>query len=124
MLAGYGVLRGRIDRFLREDDLDTPHLQIRVVDATGAAWRVAVNVLSGDQSRLVFHRIDPLPVTPLIQGLSALGPGFSRLAPGVRTSSTSLDYLRAPFFEFTKGVVVPSSGPGAQDDLQDLLVLD
>ena len=51
----YGVLRGRVDRFVREDDLDSPHLQIRVLDANQGAWRIAVNVLSSDQSLLVFH---------------------------------------------------------------------
>lgn len=54
MALHYGVLRGRVDIFKREDDLNTPHLQIKIVDGQNQAWRIAVNVLSGDQSRVVF----------------------------------------------------------------------
>ena len=64
MALHYGILRGRVDIFKREDDPSTPHLQIRVVDDHDQAWRVAVNVLSGDQSRVIFHRADPSRTTP------------------------------------------------------------
>ena len=42
-MLDYGVLRGRVDVFKRENDLSTPHLQIRVVDGHDRAWRVPVN---------------------------------------------------------------------------------
>ncbi len=32
----YGVLRGRPDRFKREDNASTPHLQIRVLEDGGS----------------------------------------------------------------------------------------
>src|SRR5262249_27203861 len=44
MAITYGVLRGRPDRYKREDDASTPHLQIRIVDTSGQPWRIAVNV--------------------------------------------------------------------------------
>ena len=50
MALHYGVLRGRVDVFKREDDLSTPHLQIRVVDGHNQAWRAPVNILSGNRS--------------------------------------------------------------------------
>ena len=42
----YGTLRGRVDRYKREDQVSTPHLQVRVLDQTGQPWRIAVNVQS------------------------------------------------------------------------------
>jgi uncharacterized protein YukJ len=121
MALHYGVLRGRVDVFKREDDLSTPHLQIRVVDGQDQAWRVAVNVLSGDQSRVIFHRADPLQNHPVLAGLPEVGSGFTLLPAGARSASSSLDYFRAPLFDWPTGVAVPSTGPGTTDDLQDML---
>jgi uncharacterized protein YukJ len=118
----YGVLRGRVDVFKREDDLSTPHLQIRVVDARNQAWRVPVNVLSADQSRLIFHRADPLQNHPLLAALPQVAAGFTSLPAAVRSAASALDYFRAPLFDWPTGVAIPSTGPGANDDLQDVLV--
>jgi len=57
MALHYGVLRGRVDIFKREDDLNTPHLQIKIVDGQNQAWRIAVNVLSGDQKERKGHNV-------------------------------------------------------------------
>lgn len=121
MALQYGVLRGRVDLFKREDDLSTPHLQIRVVDGHDQPWRVAVNVLSGDQSRVIFHRVDPLQSHPITAGLSQVTTAFTLLPAAVRSASTALDYFRAPLFDWPTGVAVPSTGPGENDDLQDLV---
>jgi len=122
MALHYGVLRGRVDIFKREDDLNTPHLQIKVVDGQNQAWRIAVNVLSGDQSRVVFHRIDPLQSHPVLAGLAQLASGFTAISASNRAAPSALDYFRAPLFDWPTGVAVPSTGPGANDDLQDMLV--
>jgi uncharacterized protein YukJ len=122
MALQYGILQGRVDVFKREDDLSTPHLQIRVVDGHNQAWRVPVNVLSGDQSRVIFHRADPLQNHPLLAALPQVATGFTLLPPAVRSAATALDYFRAPLFDWPTGVAVPSTGPGANDDLQDILV--
>ncbi len=121
MALHYGVLRGRVDVFKREDDLSTPHLQIRVVDGHQQPWRVATNVLSGDQSRVIFHRVDPLQSHPIESVLTEVSPGFTLLPPAGRSASTALDYFRAPLFDWPTGIAVPSTGPGADDDLQDVL---
>ena len=118
----YGVLRGRVDVFKREDDLSTPHLQIRVVDSRNQAWRVPVNVLSADQSRLVFHRADPFQNNPIIAALPQVAAGFTSLPPSARSAASALDYFRAPLFDWPNGVTIPSTGPGADDDLQDMLI--
>jgi uncharacterized protein YukJ len=110
-----------VDVFKREDNLSTPHLQIRVVDGHQRPWRVAANVLSGDQSRVIFHRVDPLQSHPIKAGLSQVATGFTLLPPATRSGSTALDYFRAPLFDWPTGIAVPSTGPGANDDLQDVL---
>jgi uncharacterized protein YukJ len=118
----YGILRGRVDVFKREDDLSSPHLQIRVVDGHNQAWRVPVNVLSGDQSRVIFHRADPLQSHPILAALPQAAAGLTPLPPAARSASSALDYFRAPLFDWPTGIAVPSTGPGADDDLQDVLI--
>src|SRR6478752_5049950 len=120
MSINYGVLRGRPDRYTREDGASTPHLQIRVVDASGQPWRIAVNVQSGDGSEVVFWVVDPLTGHPILNTLPTLATGFTRTADN---SATSLDYVKAPLFDFTLGRALPPSGNANADDLQDLLGL-
>jgi uncharacterized protein YukJ len=78
--------------------------------------------LSGDQSLVVFHRADPLQNHPLLAELPQLAAGFTLLPPASRTALSALDYFRAPLFDWPTGVAVPQTGPGADDDLQDVLV--
>ena len=116
----YGVLRGQPDRYQREDGAKTPHLQIRVIDETDQPWRIAVNVESSDKSEVVYWVIDPLTGHPLLDGLPALPSGFTRQPPN---SATTLDFVKAPLFDFGLGRVLPPTGSGNGDDLQDLLSL-
>lgn len=121
MALQYGVLRGRVDVFEREDNLSSPHLQIKVIDGQNRAWRVPVNVLSGDGSQLIFHRADPLQNHPIVAALAAIPMGFTDLPSAARSASTALDYSRAPLFDWPTGIAVPPTGPGANDDLQDMI---
>jgi uncharacterized protein YukJ len=120
MTIPYGVLRGHPDRYKREDEAATPHLQIRVLDDTGQPWRIAVNVQSKDKSEVVYWIIDPLAGHPVLDALPALATGFT---PQPARSVTTLDYVKAPLFDFTKGRVLPPTGSTSGDDLQDLLSL-
>jgi uncharacterized protein YukJ len=124
MGSNYGVLRGRVVRFRREEDLDRPHLQIKVFDRTGRAWRAAINIRSRDGSLVIFHRADPLEQHPILATLPHLAPGFTAIPANRRSATTALDYLRAPLFDWSGGVAVPQSGPGIYDDLQDMLAAD
>lgn len=117
----YGVLRGKVDLFKREDDLNTPHLQIKIIDENNEKWRIAVNVLSSDQSFLIFHRAEPLQSHPLLAQISKVKSGFTLLPQSARSASTSLDYLRAPLFDWPTGIAIPSAGPAGNDDLQDAI---
>jgi uncharacterized protein YukJ len=120
MTNGYGVLRARLDRWVREDGKSTPHLQIRALDRTGQPWRIAVNVQSDTGSQVVYWLVDPLLAHPVLGGLPALPTGFSTAAP---STATALDYVRSPLFRWEAGIALPASGSDSADDLQDLLAL-
>jgi uncharacterized protein YukJ len=123
----YGVLRGRVDRFKREDvapgSSTSPHLQIRLIDGQGNPWRIPVNVRSGDpaKSLVIFHRADPLLSHPILDALSTLPAGLTDLNNKPRSASNALDYSRAPLFDITTGIALPPTAPGDDDDLQDVV---
>jgi len=120
MAITYGVLRGRPDRYKREDNASTPHLQIRVLESSGQPWRIAVNVESDTGSDVAFWVVDPLVGHPLLASLPGLASGFTTV---VRNADHALDYVKAPLFNWTLGRVLPPSGNASSDDLQDLLSL-
>lgn len=127
MAVIYGVLHGRLDRWKREDPApgsnQSPHLQVRVLDDQGKPWRVPVNVRSGDpaKSLVIFHQADPLLSHPILSDLAILPSGLTDLNHTPRSASNALDYSRAPLFDFTTGIALPPTGPGANDDLQDVV---
>jgi uncharacterized protein YukJ len=120
MAIMYGVLRGRPDRYKREDNASTPHLQIRVLESSGQPWRIAVNVQSDTGSDVAFWVVDPLAGHPLLASLPGLASGFTTVA---RNADHALDYVKAPLFDWTLGRILPPSGSASSDDLQDLLSL-
>lgn len=123
----YGVLHGQLDRWKREDpppgSNKSPHLQIRVIDAQGKPWRIPVNVRSGDitKSLVIFHRADPLLSHPILEQLATFPSGLTDLNNAPRSASNALDYSRAPLFDLTTGIALPPTGPGDDDDLQDVV---
>ena len=127
MAVIYGVLRGKLDRWKREDpppgSNKSPHLQVRLIDAGGKPWRIPVNVRSGDpaKSLVIFHRADPLLSHPILDGLDAMAAGLTDLNNKPRTASNALDYSRAPLFDWPTGIALPPTGPGDDDDLQDVV---
>jgi uncharacterized protein YukJ len=120
MAITYGVLRGRPDRYKREDNVSTPHLQIRVLEASGQPWRIAVNVQSDTGSNVAFWVVDPLVGHPLLASLPGLASGFGTVT---RKADHALDYVKAPLFDWKLGRSLPPSGHASSDDLQDLLSL-
>jgi len=116
----YGVLRGHPDRYKREDNASTPHLQIRVLEDGGQPWRIAVNVQSDTGSHVAFWVVDPLIGEPILAGLPGLATGFTTAAAN---ADHALDFVKAPLFDFTLGRVLPPTGQANADDLQDLLSL-
>lgn len=120
MAIKYGALRGRPDRYKREDNASTPHLQIRVLEMSGQPWRIAVNVQSDTGSHVAFWVVDPLVGHPLLASLANLPPGFTSVT---RNADHALDYVKAPLFDWKLGRLLPPSGSASSDDLQDLLSL-
>jgi uncharacterized protein YukJ len=116
----YGVLRGRPDRFKREDNTSSPHLQIRVLEDSGQPWRIAVNVQSDTGSHVAFWVVDPLAGHPLLASLPGRSQGFTTLAGN---AGQALDFVKAPLFDVALGRVLPPTGTASGDDLQDLLSL-
>jgi uncharacterized protein YukJ len=116
----YGALRGRPDRYKREDNTSTPHLQIRVLEPSGQPWRIAVNVQSNTGSHVAFWVVDPLAGHPLLASLPGLASGFTSVA---RNADHAFDYVKAPLFDWKLGRLLPPSGSASSDDLQDLLSL-
>ena len=116
----YGVLRGRPDRFKREDNTSSPHLQIRVLEDSGQPWRIAVNVQSSSGSHVAFWVVDPLVGHPVVSSLPGRSQGFTPLAGN---AVQALDYVKAPLFDVALGRVLPPTGAASADDLQDLLSL-
>ena len=103
----YGVLRGRPDRWVREEGDATPHLQIRILDDGGAPWRIAVNVQSDTGSEVAFWLVDPLTAHPILASVAGTPSGFTTAAHG---PDHALDYVRAPLFDWTKGRALPPTG--------------
>jgi uncharacterized protein YukJ len=120
MAITYGVLRGRPDRYKREDNVSSPHLQVRILENGGQPWRIAMNVQSNTGSDVAFWVVDPLVGHPLLASLSVQPSGFRVAAPNV---DHALDYVKAPLFDWKLGRVLPPSGNASSDDLQDLLSL-
>jgi uncharacterized protein YukJ len=116
----YGVLRGRPDRFKREDNTSSPHLQIRVLEDSGQPWRIAVNVQSNTGSDVAFWVVDPLAGQPVLASLPGRPQGFTTLAPN---AGEAIDFVKAPLFDVAMGRLLPPSGAASADDLQDLLSL-
>ena len=116
----YGTLRGRVDRYKREDHVvDTPSAgpgprrdRPAVADRRERAVRRPV------RRRLLGGR--PARRTPDPGGLDTLATGFTPQPPDSRHA---LDYVKAPLFDLALGRVLPPSGAASADDLQDLLSL-
>jgi uncharacterized protein YukJ len=114
-LKNYGVLVGRAVDCRREGGTDSPHYQVRI-DAAGAGYRLAVNVLSQESpSELLYVADDDFrhPVTDAVAGLDA---GWHGLAP-----RTGLDFIRGNLFNRTAMRPLPPDVSGPDNDLSDFL---
>jgi len=112
----YGVLKGTVTGHLR--DADDDHYQI-LVSASGTMFRIAVNVHSGlNPPDLRFQSLTSLP-NSLTQQLSALAPGFKKLAS--KPGGLAQDFVRGGIVKTDKFKVVPGDIPGAKNDLKDTM---
>ena len=116
-LSAYGVLAGRAVDRLAEGGTDTPHYQLHV-DGAGD-FRVAVNVRSQQQPPDLLYVADEAFAHPLVQGLPGLADGFTALPS--QPGGLALDFIRANLFDRAAMRAVPSTAPGPDNDLADLL---
>ncbi len=117
-LTKYGVLKGTVTGHLR--DADDDHYQV-LVSAANSMHRIAVNVKSSapkSPSTLLFLSQTRLP-DAFTQGLSALKPGYSKLAS--KPGGLAIDYVRNAGFKPTAMKPVPPDAPGVDNDLKDKL---
>ena len=116
-LTEYGVLKGRpIDRRLGSGS--SPHYQVRLIDAE-VDYRIAVNVKSKESPSELRYLIAENYVHPLIDGLTELPAGFTRLES--RPGGVALDYIRANLFTPDAMVPLPFDVPGPDNDLNEKL---
>ena len=117
-LTGYGVLVGRpVDR-RTEGGADTPHYQVHVRGGQ-VDFRVAVNVLSQEQPSELLYLADEAFHHPLLSALPPLTDGFTSLPS--QPGGVALDFIRANLFDKQAMRAVPSTAPGPDNDLADLL---
>ena len=115
----YGVLSGNVVDTRREDNSDTPHYQIQLVDSDDKHWRAAVNVLSQDAPRQLKFLVDTDFRHPITDALPEPGSGWTNLPnePG----GASLDFVRANLFDPSKMRVLPFGASGPDNDLSSVL---
>lgn len=116
-MLDYGVLKGPVIDFGREDEGSSPHFQI-VVEANNNRFRVPVNVKSTDGSTVLFSIVEPLINHRLIAELPQLAEGFT---PKGAAGTAFLDYVREPMFDITTMRTLPPSASGPDNDLQDFI---
>jgi uncharacterized protein YukJ len=117
-LKSYGVLVGRaIDARRESGALDTPHYQLRVVDAGGTDYRIAVNVRSKEAPSELLYLVDDDYRHPITESLGSLAPGWSLLAQG----GPNLDFVRQNLFDRTLLRALPADVAGPGNDLADVL---
>ena len=107
-MIDYGVLKGRVVDFDREDQGSSPHFHI-FVEANGARFDVPVNVKSTDGSTVLFSIVEPLINHRLIAELPLLAEGFT--ARG-ESGSAYLDYVREPMCDITAMRTLPPTVAG------------
>ncbi|HEX2410450.1 MAG TPA: DUF2278 family protein [Solirubrobacteraceae bacterium] len=98
-LKNYGVLVGRPTDRRREDGTDTPHYQVRLEDADGVSYRIAVNVLSQESPSELLYLVEDDLRHPVADTAGALDLCWHALAPRagldlIRGNLVSRDRMR------------------------------
>ena len=95
-LHAYGVLVGRATDSRREGGTDSPHHQIQI-EAGGASYRIAVNVLSQQAPSELLYLVDDDLRHPVTAALEPLGSGWHELPS--QPGGASLDFIRGNLFD-------------------------
>jgi uncharacterized protein YukJ len=115
-LKDYGVLVGRPTDRRREDGTETPHYQVRLEDADGVSYRIAVNVLSQESPSELLYLVEDDLRHPVADAAGALDLGWHALAP-----RAGLDFIRGNLVSRDRMRPLPPHVAGPDNDLADVL---
>jgi len=116
-MKNYGVLKGRIVGYKRDNDED-PHSEL-LVDVEGVSFRIAINVRSSRgpvHQRLVEYLIVDDVRHAVVDRARALRHGWNDLGDGVEDEA-AIDYVRSNMFRATDMKPVVHLAPGPHNDL-------
>ena len=114
-LKSYGVLVGRAVERRREGGTDSPHYQMRLDDAAGTSYRIAVNVQSQESPSELLYLVDD-DLSTRSRRRCALGAGWHALPPRAAGSTSS-----AGTSSTAPRCGLPPDVAGPDNDLADLL---
>ena len=120
-LDGYGVARGKVTRVTRQDnDPVSPHFTLKIKSVSGQVWVIPVNVQSNDGTLVWVAVAESFgrKASQFLDSLLVLSEGFLNASD---PSCPRVDYVRRPLFDRHRMVQAKASGPGANDDIQDVL---
>lgn len=119
-LRNYGVLRGRVVDH-RLGTRANAHFQLHVVDASGADFRVAINVESALAPSELQFVVDAGFRHPILVDVAALASGWTELER--RAGGVALDFIRANLFDRALLRTLPFEVPGPDNDLNETIAL-
>lgn len=98
----------------------SPHFQLTLKATTGERWRIPINVKSTDGTFIWFLKEETFgpKATHFLESLLSLPEGFMSTAD---PACPKVDYVKRPLFDRFKMRQTIASGPGDNDDVQDVL---
>jgi uncharacterized protein YukJ len=119
-LKNYGVIKGTV--FDYKDTHEKNHFQIVIQTGTSTndCYRVAVNVRSSEKnSPDLFYFLDSDFKHPVTDKFKGLQTGYTELENTVNTGA--LDYIRINMFDILQMEKIPTTLPGPDNDLVELV---
>ncbi|WP_243522614.1 YukJ family protein [Bacillus pseudomycoides] len=119
-VKNYGVLKGiAIDKNMEREDKESPHYQILMTGAENEKYRIAVNAKSVSGQTELLYLVDEEFDASAITILPTMDNGYTPINENNR--EIALDYIRSELFDSSKMKKLPSTKPGLENDLHDLL---
>ncbi|WP_144467413.1 YukJ family protein [Bacillus toyonensis] len=119
-VENYGVLKGTaIDKNMEREDKKSPHYQIMMTGEENEKYRIAVNAKSISGQPELLYLVDEEFDASAITILPTMDNGYTPITESNR--EIALDYIRSNLFDSSKMKKLPSTKPGEDNDLHDLL---
>lgn len=120
----YGVLVGTATAKLDSPEAlqkvpgGSPHYQI-LINANDVEYRIAVNVKSDTNPPDLQFYLDDNYKHPILDAVGQLAVGFNAIPHG-GPNTAALDYIRGNLFDFKDLQILPATGNGSGNDLNDI----